>query len=509
MNEFQLDRALEETPVFFETYKQLVTDEEAEASLEINWNDLEEKTDGNETSQRHSRFHLTDVGNARRFITLHGQNTRFCNPWGKWLVWDCKRWGIDNTQEVLRLARQTGGTLYEEAASVSLRAKDEADEERKAKLVSYARKLLAHARKSESAPRIKALLTLAQMDAPVLPDQLDSDPWLLNVGNGMIDLRTGQLHPHRQADLLTKIASASYDSSASCPTWEKFLENIMGRNQEAVEFLWRAIGYSLTGDTRENCLFLLHGDGANGKTTLLETLRAVLGEYSKQAEFTTFLNKERDSVRNDIADLKGARLVVASEVDEGRRLSESLIKSLTGRETLKARFLFQEFFEFQPQLKLWLASNHRPVIRGTDLGIWRRIRLIPFSVKFKEEEQDKELPAKLRSELPGILAWAVQGCLAWQRDGLPVPEVVSNATADYRAEMDILGQFFEACCVQESKVTTPAADLYNTYKQWAEQGGEHPITQTAFGRRLGERGFEKSRNSTTDRSQWKGIGLKI
>lgn len=509
MIDFQLDRVLEETPVFLGAYTQAVAGEEAEASLETNWNDLEEETDGNGSSQLRSRFHLTDVGNAKRFVAQHGSNTRFCNPWGKWLGWDNKRWGVDNTQEVSRLARQTTGSLYEEAAFVSLQAKEEQDEERKAKLVSYTRKLLAHAQKSESAPRLKALLTLAQMDIPVLPEELDSDLWRLNVANGTIDLRTGQLHPHRQSDLLTKITSVYYDPSALCPAWEQFLDDIMAGKREAIEFLWRAFGYSLTGDTRENCLFLLHGDGANGKTTFLETLRAVVGDYGKQAEFTTFLHKERDNVRNDIADLKGARFVVASEVDEGKRLSESLIKSLTGRETLKARFLFQEFFEFQPQLKLWLASNHRPVIRGTDLGIWRRIRLIPFLVKFKEEEQDKELPAKLRKELPGILAWAVRGCLAWQKDGLLTPEIVNKATADYRAEMDTLGQFLEACCVQDPRVITSASDLYTTYKQWAEQGGEHPITQTAFGRRLGEKGFEKSRNSTTDRIQWKGIGLKI
>ncbi|MGH9426935.1 MAG: DNA primase family protein, partial [Terriglobia bacterium] len=233
--------------------------------------------------------------------------------------------------------------------------------------------------------------------------------------------------------------------------------------EDVIDFLWKAIGYSLTGDTQEDCLFLLYGAGANGKSTFLNILRALLGEYGKQAAFSTFLYQERDAVRNDLADLRGARLVVASEAEEGKRLSESLIKALTGRDLIKTRFLFQEHFEFIPQMKLWLAANHKPVIRGTDYAIWRRIRLLPFTETFQGEACDKGLPDKLKAELLGIFAWAVRGCLAWQRDGLPLPQSVKAATEEYRSDMDAVACFLEEKCICRPESTVPSSVLYGAY----------------------------------------------
>ncbi len=327
----------------------------------------------------------------------------------------------------------------------------------------------------------------------------------MNVSNGTLDLRTGELRPHRREDWLTKITPIVYDPEASCPQWHAFLRCILAGRQDVIDFLQRAIGYSLTGDTSEQCLFLLHGTGANGKSTFLEIARALLGDYAEQAEFSTFLHKDRDTVRNDLAKLRGARFVSAVEVEEGRRLSEVVVKQLTGGDTITARFLFKEFFDFKPGFKLWLAANHKPVIRGTDYAIWRRIHLVPFTVTIPREEQDKKLPAKLKKELPGILAWAVKGCLAWQQDGqLVAPGAVEAATTAYRAEMDLIGGFLDECCVQQENAHAEASDLYNAYRVWS---GDKITTQTAFGRRLGERGFVRGRNTVTGHIIWRGIGL--
>jgi putative DNA primase/helicase len=453
--------------------------------------DWSENTQANPQEQY---FRCTDLGNGERFIAQYGENLLFCNLWKSFLTWDGKRWELDNSQQVRRWGRLTIRGIYDEAQRFTDQAKNTEDEEKKEKLVKRAMTLLRHAVKSEADPRLNVMIRNAQMDCPVLPEELDADPWRLNVLNGTLNLQNGTLQPHRREDRITKLIPIKDNPIARCPLWETFLDAIMDGNQELIEFLWKAIGYSLTGDCREDCLFLLYGLGANGKSTFLEIIRAVLHEYAKQAEFSTFLHRDRDSVRNDIADLRGARFVTAVEVDQGKRLSEALIKQLTGRDTMKARFLFQEYFEFQPQMKLWLGTNYKPVIKGTDEGIWRRMRLVPFTVRFEGEKKDKELPEKLKAELPGILAWAVRGCLAWQEKGLPIPEAVQVATDGYRKEMDVMGNFLEEICEQKPHLRVKARDLYNAYVSWS---GDKHITQTAFGRALNERGIAREKTSGT------------
>jgi len=298
-----------------------------------------------------------------------------------------------------------------------------------------------------------------------------------------------------------------YDPAASCPLWDTFLSRTMGGNANLISFLQRAAGYTLTGDVREQCLFFLHGTGANGKSTYLEVLRALLGDYAKQADFSTFIVRTSDGVRNDLADLRGARLVTATEVDAGKRFAESLVKQLTGGDTIKARFLFQEFFEFEPTFKLFLAANHKPRIEGTDYAIWRRIRLIPFTVTIPEAERDPDLKRKLLGELPGILRWAVEGCLEWQKRGLKPPEEVLAATEDYRAEMDSLTSFFSESCVihPESKVLSTV--LYDEYVKWCGDSGEEQLPRKQFVARLREKGFGHYRGAG-GRYYWYGVTLK-
>lgn len=304
----------------------------------------------------------------------------------------------------------------------------------------------------------------------------------------------------------------AYDSKAKAPKWDAFLRRIFADDVAVIDFVQRAVGYSVTGDTGEQCLFILHGSGANGKSVLLEVLGRMLGAYAKQAAPDLLLAKTQDRHPTEVADLFGARLVTAIETSEGRRLAEALVKQMTGGDKMKARFMRQDFFEFDATHKLWLATNHKPQVRGTDFAIWRRIRLIPFEVTIPKEEQVKGLAGKLLAEeSPGILAWMVQGCLAWQREGLTPPSKVIDATEAYREEMDVLAGFLDECCEinqdprKAQLFTTTAKELYEVYKQWCDRNGEHPETQQSFGMRLTERGLEREKG----RYGWSWKGIRV
>jgi putative DNA primase/helicase len=440
------------------------------------------------------RFALTEYGNAERFVARHGADVRFVHDWNRWLVWDGIRWKPDDTASVMRLAKETVRAIYAEASRVS-------DDALRKDTASWARR-------SETATGLTAMLRLAQSEpgVPVVPDQLDSDRWLLNVPNGTVDLRSGELRPNRRDDLLTKLAPVTFDPQATCPRWEKFLGEVFEPHPDIIPFIQRALGYSLTGDTREECLFLLHGTGRNGKGVLLRTVALKLGDYAGTADFSTFVARSNDAgPRDDVANLRGKRFVSAQESREGAALAESLIKWLTGGDLVRARRLYENSSEFDPTHKLWLASNHKPTIRGTDAAIWTRIKLIPFDVSF-EGREDRTLKVVLEDELPGILAWAVRGCLDWQREGLVFPESVLKATGEYRAESDQTARFMAECCVIGDCAQAKARLLYAAYRRWAEEGGEAPATETAFGRRMAERGFAKEH--TVNGSIYRGLGLR-
>jgi putative DNA primase/helicase len=447
-----------------------------------------------EANGRHPlRDTLTDWGNAERFVRDHGRDLRYCHPWGKWLVWDGKRWTPDDAGEVERRTKATVRGIYAEAAEA------EREQERKA--------LAEHAKRSEATKRITDALRLARSEPgiPILPNQLDADPWLLNALDGTIDLRTGELREHRREDLITKLAPVEYDPSgtARAPTFSAFLERILP-SEGLRRFVQRATGYAAAGVVSEEVLVILHGTGANGKSTLVNAIMEALGGYAMQVAPDLLLAK-RGSHPTELADLFGARLAAAVEVDQDRRLAESLVKQLTGRDRIKARRMREDFWEFEPTHTIFLATNHRPEVRGTDHAIWRRLKLVPFEVTIPEAEQDKRLAAKLRAELSGILAWIVRGCLEYQREGLGEPEEVRAATEGYRAEMDILAAFIEDRCVVRSRASAGATPLYNAYKDWCEESGETRLTQTKFGRRLKERGF---RSEKSQRVTWYGIGLR-
>ena len=442
---------------------------------------------------------LTDMGNADRLIALHGDEILFCYPWNTWLIWNEKRWQRDETGEIDRRAEATVRSIYAEAAN-------EPDRERRFEIVK-------HAKQSESASKIKAMIDRAKNRRPAVPDQFDRDTFLFNAQNGTIDLRTGELRPHNKNDLITKISPAKYDLSSGefdlekeAPLWDKFLRRVTNNDPELMSFLQRAAGYALTGDTSEHCLFFLHGDGRNGKSVFLNTLEYVLGDYGSVARPDVLMAKKYgEAIPNEIAALVGVRFVSTTETGSGKRFAEAMLKQYTGGDTISARFLHAEFFTFKPQFKIFLASNHKPVIRGQDVAIWERIYLIPFTAYIPPEERDKRLGEKLKKEADGILRWAVEGCLMWQHEGLAPPDIVRAATEEYKREMDVLGDFVADRCVLRHDAVVTVADLWKAYMDWcAENGEKYSLSRRNFKVELERRGLEQKRTSVR---YWQGIGL--
>jgi len=433
----------------------------------------------------------TELGNSERLIARHGEDLRYFHGWRKWFVYDGKRWCLDDGGVVKEKAKDTTRAIYEEAAA------ENDTSERKA--------LADHAKRSESRQRVEAMISLAESSVPVQAEELDANPWLLNVKNGTVDLTTGKLLEHRRENMITKLAPVEYDPAATAPTFEAFLERILP-SEALRRFVQRAVGYAAIGIVSEEILTILCGVGANGKSTLANVLMDALGDYAIQAAPELLLAK-RGAHPTELADLFGARFVASVEVDEGRRLAESLVKQLTGRDPIKARRMREDFWQFDPTHTVFLATNHRPEIRGTDHAIWRRIKLVPFEVTIPEGEQDKWLAEKLRKELPGILAWIVRGCLEYQRDGLGEPDEVTAATEGYRADQDVLAAFINECCVVRPDVWCKFADLYAAYTSWCEESNEHPEKKRRFGDSLTERGFERD-NGAKNVAVRRGIALR-
>lgn len=440
---------------------------------------------------------VTDLANARRLAARHGRDLRYCHPWGKWLVWTGLCWRTDDTGEVARRAKDAVSGIYSEAQAAT-------DNQARMELAQWAVR-------SESEARIKAMISLAESEPgiAVTPDELDADLWLFNVRNGTVDLRTGELLPHRRDDLITIVAPVEHDPEATCPLWEAFLDRIFAGNDHLIGFMQRSLGYALTGDVSEQVLFIHHGIGANGKTTLQNIVLGILGDYGKVTPPGLLLQRNHDRHPTEIADLKGARFVASVEIGEGKALAEELVKRLTGGDRLKGRFMRQDFWEFDPTHKLFVACNHRPAVSGTDPAIWRRIRLVPFTVQIPEEEQDKGLQAKmLARERSGILNWLIAGCLAWQGEGLGAPEEVKAATSEYRTEQDVVGRFLADCCVEGTGLVVKKAALYLAYQFWSPNNDEESLSQRLLSQRLQERGFRGERRGSAGDHYWLGLGLK-
>lgn len=442
----------------------------------------------------------TERANAKRYMADHGPNTCYCGPWEKFLAFNGRYWEVDDRCIVPAWAKDVAAKLWPEVGEIH--RTEDTPETLKQAVVSFAKS-------TNSANGIRNMLALVKSEpnVPVLPRELDAQPWLFNVENGTLDLRTGKLHPHCREDMLTKLAPVVFDPAAECPLWLGFLERIMAGDRSLISFLQRAVGMSLTGIVRDHCLLFCYGTGANGKGVFLNTIKRLMGDdYALNAPPELLLVKPQGGTHpTEMASLHGKRFVAASEVDDGRRFAEATLKTLTGGDPVTARRCYEDFWTFEPQHHLWVAANHRPGVRGNDFGVWRRIKLIPFAVTIPPEEQDGELPEKLLGELSGILNWALQGCRDWQDYGLHEPDVVKAATAEYRADMDVVGEFLAEKCAIDVRYEISAANLYGAYKEWGDETGEHVMSQRRFGRQLTERGFTKHHSGGT---QYRGLTLR-
>jgi len=436
----------------------------------------------------------TDAGNAIRLIKLFGSDIRYVYEFKKWIHWDGSRWLFDEDGYMFRLAKETARSISQEAAN-------ETDESRR-------RTLLQHALRSENKQQLDSMIQVAKTEEGITisQSQLDQDKYLLGVANGVVNLRTGGLLDNCKESMITKRTGTAFNQNDKCPLWLNFINEITNNNKELANYLKKIVGYSLTGETKEQLFFFLHGHGANGKSVFVNTIQDMLGDYSMQTPVSTIMTRGKGSINNDIARLRGARFVNTTETEEGSRFNESEVKLITGGDMISARFLHQEYFEYRPQFTLWISGNHKPV-PGDSYSIWRRLILIPFDIRFSEDKQDKNLASKLRAELPGILNWAIEGCLEWQDEGLTTPKVILDATKEYQTEMDRINSWMEDCCIDKpsNHNSTKASDLYESYKNWADNNGEWRMNQRILGTKLAERGLQKKRESRG----WVYRGIKL
>jgi putative DNA primase/helicase len=442
-----------------------------------------------------SPYPENDSDRAQRFAKQFGDELRYVACWKSWLYWDGIRWVRDTDGTVTRKAQEMCDIFWAEAAQIQ----NAKERERAGKL----------ALKAGDAQQLKAMIELAAAAPGIAARRglFDSNPWLLGVKNGAVDLRTGQFRPAQREDYVTKQAGTEYVEGANCPNWEAHLRVIFNNDDTLIDFFQRIVGYTLTGLTSEQKLFFLHGAGQNGKSTTTETLYALVGDYAQHAPAALFVaDRHGREPQADIARLHGARFVVGSEIEEGAKLAESRVKDLTGQDTLTGRFLYGSPFDFSPTHKLFMFGNHKPDVAGTDLGIWRRMLLIPFIVQIEDSKIDRGLPNKLIAELAGILNWAVEGCLQWQKLGLKVPETVKLATAEYQDEEDELGEFIGEKCVMRRDYRVEKSDLRQAYLDWlSARGTKFSLSNKKFTKRVRSRkGIGEAKSGV---EFWTGLAL--
>jgi putative DNA primase/helicase len=438
----------------------------------------------------HAPHGRTDLGNAERFKARNEGKCFFNNSTGRWNLWSGTHWKPTSSLEVDKLAQETAKAIFEEAAG---------------------NPELAHwAKSSCSQQKLSAMVNLAKPLMAKASSELNSNGYLLNIGNGTINLKNGEVKAHSRADMIDKIAPVRFDETATCPRFDDFISEVFAGDDELIEYVQKVLGYALTGDTREQKMFILFGDGANGKGTLTGVIASIMGDYCATAQADTIMQKSRASgseASPDIARLVGKRLVQMSEGDTAHHLNEALIKQLSGQDIVSARELYRDLFEFKPEFKLLFSTNHLPKVRGNDNGIWRRLSPIPFSVTFSGEKLDNTLGDKLAQEKPGILNWLIQGCLEWQEKGLQEPKAVLDAKASYKSGSDNILRFLEDACEYDPDTTISKADLYQGYRDWCrDQGEHHTVKQSDFNATVLKQPQIGETRSKVAR-QWSGVRL--
>lgn len=444
------------------------------------------------TSEKEKVYKCTDAGNAERVADMLRRQYVFIPEKKAWYKYNGKLWEEDCENSIVQDTIKCLRKAQQEAFSIS-------DEDRRSKTLKW---LIA----SESQSRIFAALNLMAsisfMCARI--NKFDIDDMLLNVQNGTVDLRTGNMRPHQKEDFFTRICNVEYHTDAKSVIFESFLDEITESKEEKKKYLQKLCGYFLTGKITEEQFYQAKGSGQNGKTKLFETIKYVLGSYSVSASPDILMAKDMMSIPNDIARLHGARFVLMSEPDPGKRFSDNAIKSLTGGDTIIARFLHREFFEFQMKAKMLMLTNHEIKAIGTDHGLWRRMVIIPFNYQVPEEKKDKNLQEKLIADAEAVLAWMVRGCLMWQQEGLEQPQELIEVKNEYKRGQDAVGLFLDECTYEDPKVKVSATSLYKAYIQWCQSTGEYEISQRLFGSRLREKGFTNVKSGTV---YWFGLNL--
>jgi putative DNA primase/helicase len=455
---------------------------------------------GGQMASKKKLFARTDAGNAEALASVFKNEICFNHQrdaWFEWRgAWGEHWWAKDNRGSILQRALNIARLRAEAAGHLP---EKEMQEE------------LKWARTSESRTHLEAMVALGKSE-PLVSDPgygWDSKPWLFPVANGVMDLRTGRFRKGDPADKITLHADIVYDRKAKCPLWDKFLLEIFNGDQELIAYVQRAVGYCLTGEISEQCFFVCYGTGANGKSTFLEILRRIVGQYGLNLPFSAFEQQGRSSIPNDIAAVAGKRLVTSLETNEFIQLNEARLKSLTGGDQITARFLFKEFFDFCPTAKFWLACNHLPRVGDDSRGFWRRVHLIPFLQSF-EGREDRGLLGKLTAEAPGILNWALEGCLKWQKEGLRQPPTIKAATDAYRQDSDRLADFIDEYCFVGPEKRVAASELWSSYALWASEAREREsLDRKGFSRQMEAKGFKKVRVGHHRTWTWVGIDLKI
>lgn len=436
----------------------------------------------------------TEYGHARRVVAAFGRQLRYIPLWKRWYRWDGRRWAEDITGHAPRCAKAVARALLREAAGI------EDESARKAAVQA--------ARKFETARGVHGALDLAGTEPGVVltPADLDADPWMLNVANGTLDLRNGELRPHDPSLHLTKLTGAAYRPDAPAPGFAAFLARVQP-DPGMRSYLARLLGQSLIGQVDEHLLPVFTGSGANGKSTLLETIQAAMGDYAAPGDPSLLVDRGWDAHPTGVADLFSRRLVVIQETDKGRALAEGTVKRLTGGDQIKARRMREDFWSFTPSHQLVLVTNHKPEVRGDDEGIWRRLRIVPWPVKIPDEERDLSLGEKLRAhELDGVLTWLTRGLVEWRSTGLADPGDVTDATAAYRADSDALARFLDAECVVGPQFWVPSADLWAAWDAWCRATDSAPGRPNDFAASLRSRGMASGR-ATHGVRKWTGLAL--
>lgn len=447
-------------------------------------------------------YNWSDVGNAERLISLHGKDIKFNVNSGKWYVWNGVNWELDNSFKVENLYRTVLRRFQNAIPNINISDDEIATKKQQEKAKGFVLR-------NETDGKIKSVLNQAKTFKGINFMESDKDDYLFNTPNGTINLRDLSQKKHDRKDLITQCSNYSFNrENDKCPNWIAFLNRIFCNDQELINYVQKAVGYSLTGDMSEQCLFMLWGGGANGKSTFVKALEDIMGTYAATIKGETLMEKNgQDGARGDLARLTNKRVVIASELQEGQVFNEPLLKVLSAGETLPVRFMYQEEFMLKPKFKLWIMTNKKPKVKGNDHGIWRRWRMIPFKYKFTEKEKDPNFyEEKLKPELEGILLWAITGYQMWKEQGFEAPKEVMEAVEDYKMDMDQVARFIEDCCKVGEEYECTGSAMYDKYINWCIAEGEnYKMTNHKLARDLKEKGFVNKRDMNG--KKWIGIGV--